>query len=143
MSARHLLLFGNDYRGLSGIVTLVALVALLHMIQPLPALAVPALENESVVVGEVLARDIVYSSTLKIQPPQRLVRLKLLIVSVDSVAGADNVLGGQEGKTVEVYSNEVNAPGGAEKQVKLRISFYGDERMGRYWIVGTGETKSK
>lgn len=143
MSARHLLLFGNYRRGLSGIVTLVALVGLVHMIQPAPALAVPALENESVVVGEVLARDIVDSSTLKIQPQQRLVRLKLRIVSVESVAGVDNVLGGQEGKTVEVYSNEVNAPARAEKRVKLRISFHGDERMGRYWIVGTGETKSK
>ena len=143
MSARHLLLFGNDRRRLSGMVTLVALVGLLHMIEPLAALAVPASENESVVVGEVLARDIVDSSTLKIQPPQRLVRLKLLIVSVESVAGADNVLGGQEGKTVEVYSNEVNAPAGAEKRVKLRISFHGDQRMGRYWIVGTSGTKSK
>ena len=142
MSARHSLFIANCCRTFSWFVSSVMLVALPHIIHPMPALAVPAVENESVVVGEVLAKDIVDSSALNIQPHQMLLRLKLRIVSVESVAGAENFLRGQEGRTIEVFSNEVNLPAEAEKLLKLRIRYHGDERVGRYWIVGTIETKS-
>lgn len=106
-----------------------------------PALAVPALENESIVVAEVLERMIIDASALEIQPAQKLWRLSLRVVNVKSVTGSENFLRGQEGKTIEVYSNEVNAPAGTAMRVTVRIRFQGDERMGRYWIVGTVEDK--
>lgn len=108
-----------------------------------PALAVPAVENESVVVAEVLERMIVDASALGVQPEQKLWRFRLRIVNVESVAGNENFLRGQEGKTIEVYSNEVNAPVGTVKRVTVRIRFQGDERVGRYWIVETIDTKLK
>ena len=134
---------GSGNFALRWLATFSLLFGLLNLIQPMQTLAVPALENESIVVGEVLEKIIVDSSTLGIQPRQKLWRVKLRIVSVDSVAGVDNVLRGQEGKIIEVYSNEVNAPAGEDRRIKARISFHGDERVGRYWILGINETKSK
>jgi len=110
---------------------------------PQPALAVPAMENESVVVAEVLERTMVDASAQEIQPEQKLWRFRLRVVNVESVAGNENFLRGQEGKTIEVYSNEVNAPAGTVKRVTMRIRFQGDERVGRYWIVETMDTKLK
>jgi hypothetical protein len=90
-----------------------------------------------------LERTIVDASALGIEPAQQLWRFRLRVVSVESVAGAENFLRGQEGKTIEVYSNEVNAPAATEKRVTVRIRFQGDERVGRYWIIGNSEMKSK
>lgn len=143
MSVYHPISAKNHRRGARKRFIFAALIVFLHVIRLQPVLAVPALENESVVVAEVLARTIVDASTLGIQPEQKLWRFRLRVVSVESVAGADNFLRGQEGKTIEVYSNEVNAPAGTVKQVTVRIRFQGDERVGRYWIVGTIETKLK
>jgi len=122
---------------------LAVLIASLPLFCLRPALAVPALENESVVAGEVLEKELIDASTLGIQPDQKLWRFRLRIVNVESVAGSENFLGGQEGKTIEVYSNEVNAPAGTERRITVRIRFQGDERVGRYWIIGNSETKSK
>jgi hypothetical protein len=122
---------------------LAALLVFLHVIRLQPALAVPAPENESVVVAEVLERTIVDASVLGIEPAQKLWRFKLRLVSVESAAGAENFLDGQAGQTIEVYSNEVNAPAATAKRVTVRIRFQGDERAGRYWIVETIDTRLK
>ena len=133
----------NHCRGARRDFVFAALMLFLPVLCLQPALAVPALENESIVVAEVLERMIIDASALGIQPAQRLWRLRLRVVNVESVAGSENFLRGQEGKTIEVYSNEVNAPAETAKRVKVRIRFQGDERVGRYWIVGTIETDLK
>ena len=118
---------------------IVLLIASLPLLFLQPALAVPALENECIVVAEVLERSSVDASALGIQPAQKLWRFRLRVVKVESVAGSENFLRGQEGKTIEVYSNEINAPAERAKRVTARIRFQGDERVGRYWIVGNVE----
>lgn len=133
----------NHRRGAGKQFIIAALIVALPVICLQPALAVPAMENESVVVAEVLERTIVDASALGIQPAQKLWRFRLRVVNVESVAGAENFLSGQEGKTIEVYSNEVNAPAATEQRITVRIRFQGDERVGRYWIVSIIETKRK
>ena len=76
-------------------------------------------------------------SALGIQPAQKLWRFRLRVVTVESVAGIENFLRGQEGKTIEVYSNEVNAPAETSQRVTVRLRTTGDERATRSWIVGT------
>ena len=61
------------------------------------------------------------------------------MVTVESVAGIENFLRGQEGKTIEVYSNEVNAPAETSQRVTVRLRATGDERATRSWFVGTIE----
>lgn len=83
--------------GLIGCFTFLLGFCALPVLRPMLAFAVPALENESVVVGEILARTLVDASALGIQPAQKLWRFNLRVVSVEAVAGADNVLRGQAG----------------------------------------------
>jgi hypothetical protein len=143
MFAHHSVLAENNKMVFRCAPILFLLIGSLLLIHASESLAVPALDNESLVVAVVLEKTLIDSSTIGIDPAQRLWRMKLRIVSVESVAGAEDVLRGQEGKIIEVFSNEVNAPAGASSRIKARISFHGDERGGRYWIIGTNETKSK
>lgn len=108
-----------------------------------PAWAVPAMENESLVVAEVLDRSLIDAAELAIQPAQKLWRFRLRVISVEDVAGSENFLRGQQGQTIEVYSNLANAPAAAEKLVSWRIRFQGDERSGRYWLIGIVRGKSE
>jgi hypothetical protein len=64
--------------------------------------AVPAVPNESLVVGEVLEKNLIDSSALGIEPQQMLLHLKLHIIKVEDVEGTEDFLRGQEGKTIEV-----------------------------------------
>lgn len=105
------------------------------------AWAVPALENESLVVAEVLDRSLIDAAEIAIQPAQKLWRFRLRLISVEDVAGSENFLRGQQGQTIEVYSNQVNAPREMAKRVTVRIRFQGDERVGRYWIVDKVDSK--
>jgi hypothetical protein len=105
--------------------------------------AVPVVPNESLVVGEVLEKSLVDSSALGIEPQQTLLHLKLRIITVEGVEGKENFLQGQEGKTIEVYAKELDSPVVATNSIEARITFRGDERMGRYWLVGGAKLKSK
>ena len=122
---------------------LILVIGLFLLIHAEQLFAVPALENQSLVVGEVLEKIQIDSMTIGVQPEQKLWRFKLRVVSVESVAGLENLLRGQEGKIIEVFSNEVNAPADANRRITVRISFHGDERAGRYWIIGTNEMNAK
>lgn len=98
--------------------------------------AVPMAPNESWAIAEVVAVAVVESRILDIQPPQKLFRCSLRIVSVEAVAGVENILRGFDGKTIEALSRE--PLGGADvkgKIVRVRVTFQGDERRGRYWIL--------
>ena len=105
--------------------------------------AVPAAPNESVVVGEVLEKNLIDTSVLGIEPRQPLLYWKLRIITVENVQGRENFLRGQEGKTIEVYSKELNTPVIPTQSIETRITFRGDEKMGRYWMIGSPEVKSK
>ncbi|MBM4262275.1 MAG: hypothetical protein FJ145_12715 [Deltaproteobacteria bacterium] len=98
--------------------------------------AVPMAPNESWVVAAVVAIAVVDSSTLDIQPQQKLFRYQLRITNVEAVPGADNVLRGYEGRTIEALTREPLGSDAVKGQkVKVRISFQGDERRGHYWIL--------
>ena len=96
------------------------------------AQGVPAAPNENWVVGEVLETALVDSLTLNIQPQQNLFKIKLRILTVEAIPGAENGLRGYEGKTIEVLARE---PLGKGQRVKARVAFQGDERSGRLWIL--------
>lgn len=101
----------------------------------------PIAPNESWVVAEVVAFSVVDSSTLNIQPQQKLFRFQLRITSVEAIAGADNVLRGYEGKTIEALARDPFGTGDLKGQkIRVRISFQGDERRGHYWILESAIT---
>lgn len=92
--------------------------------------------NESWVVAEVVAVSVVDSSTLNVQPQQRLFRCQLRITYVEAIAGAANILRDYEGKTIEALARDPLGIGDLNGQrIKARISFQGDERRGYYWIL--------
>ena len=105
--------------------------------------AVPAAPNESLIVGEVLEKNLIDASVLGIEPRQPLLYWKLRIITVENVQGRENFLRGQEGKTIEVYSKELDSPVVPSQSIETRITFRGDEKMGRYWMIGSPEVKSK
>jgi hypothetical protein len=107
-----------------------------------PLLAVPAIPNESLVSAEVVEQNSVDSATLNIEPKQALYRWKLRIIKIDTVPRMANILEGHEGKSIEVLSKEAPSVSGlVGKTIKARVSFRGDEKNGRYWLVGIPEVK--
>jgi hypothetical protein len=109
-----------------------------------PLLAVPVVRNESLVTAEVVEQDIVDSTTLQIEPKQALYRWKLRIIKIEAVQKMANFLAGYEGRSIEALSKE--APSGSSlvgKTIKARVSFRGDEKNGRYWLIGSPETNFK
>ena len=99
--------------------------------------AAPTAPNESLVHGEILEVDAIDSLTLDIRPQRTLFRVKLRLIKVDAVEDRSNFLPGAEGKTIETYAT--SPPPVVGKTVQGRISFRGDERSGRYWIIGSLE----
>jgi hypothetical protein len=107
-----------------------------------PLLAVPAIPNESLVIAEVIEQNAVDSATLNVQPKQTLYRCKLRIIKIDTVLRMANILQGHEGKSIEVLSKEAPSVSGlVGKTIKARVSFRGDEKNGRYWLLGIPEVK--
>ena len=109
-----------------------------------PLLAVSVLPNESLVTAEVLEQDIVDSTTLKIEPKQALYRWKLRLIKIEAVQRMANFLAGDEGRSIEALSKEAPSVSGlVGKTIKARVSFRGDEKNGRYWLVGFPEANFK
>jgi hypothetical protein len=124
----------------SGLLQVSAIVGLAIHLSSGHAEAVPAAPNESLIHGEIIEVEAIDSLTLDIRPSRKLLRLKLRLIKVDAVEGKSNFLRAAEGKTVEVYATDgTKQPAAVGKTVKGRVSFRGDERNGRYWIVGTLE----
>jgi hypothetical protein len=101
--------------------------------------AVPAAPNQSLVHAEVIEATAIDSSTLGISPQRTLFRVKLRLIKVKPVEGLRNFLQGAEDKTIEVYATDALPVELVGKAIKSRIGFRGDERSGRYWIVGAVE----
>jgi hypothetical protein len=102
--------------------------------------AVPAAPNESLVTAEVVEQDTVDSTTLEIAPKQALYRWKLRLVKIEPVQKMANFLAGYEGRSIEALSKETPPVSGlVGKTIKARVSFRGDEKTGRYWLVGSPE----
>ena len=109
-----------------------------------PLLAAPVLPNESVVIAEVVEQGIVDSTALKIEPKQSLYHWKLRLIKIEAVQKRANFLAGYEGKSIEALSKEAPAASGlVGKTIKARVSFRGDEKNGRYWLVGFPEANLK
>jgi len=118
-------------------------VSILALVSASSLHAVPAAPNESLVVGEVLEKNLIDASVLGIEPQQPLLYWKLRIITVKDVQGSENFLRAQEGKTIEVYSKELDTPVVPTQSIETRVTFRGDGRMGRYWMIGRPEVKTK
>ena len=101
----------------------------------------PVIPNESLVRGEVVELEALHSSTLNINPPQMLFRMKLRLLSVQDVPSKPNLLTAKSGDTIEVYSRQTLLPGLVGKVIKGSVTFRGDERGGRYWISRIAEER--
>src|SRR5215203_4709621 len=71
----------------------------------------PQAPNESWIVGEVIDIEQFDSLTLNIQPRQNLFKCKLRILSIEAVPGAEDVLNGYEGKTIEALARDALGTG--------------------------------
>ena len=109
-----------------------------------PLFAVPAIPNESLITAEVVEQDTVDSTTLKIEPKQVLYRWKLRLIKIEAVRKMANLLAGHEGKSIEALSKEAPAASGlVGRTITARVSFRGDEKNGRYWLIGFPEADRK
>jgi hypothetical protein len=102
--------------------------------------AAPAAPNESRVTGEILEVERLHSSVLHIEPPQVLTRMRLRLLSVQSVGGMPNPLYGREGETLQVLSRERVESNLVGKVISGTIVYRGDERGGAYWLFDVQST---
>jgi hypothetical protein len=101
-----------------------------------PVLGVPAAPNQTLLTAQVVEQEIVDSTILKIEPKQVLYRYKLRIIKTESFQESVDFLAGHEGGVIEVLSKEAPPIAGlVGKTIKARVSFRGDEKNGRYWLV--------
>lgn len=139
---RHANNNSRRYRLVLRFTAIVGLVTFFVFLGIAPLFAVPVIPNESLLTAEVVEHDTVDSTTLKIEPRQPLYRWKLRIIKIEMVQKKANFLAGHEGKSIEVLSKE--APSVSDwvgKTIKARVSFRGDEKTGRYWLVGIPEVE--
>lgn len=99
----------------------------------------PAAPNASRVNGELLSLEIIDSSTLKIAPPQTLTRLRVRILSIQTVESMVDALHGQEGQVIDAYSKESVDPHLIGRKITCIVRLRGDERGGRYWVFDLKE----
>lgn len=97
----------------------------------------PAAPNQSTVTAEVVDAAVVDSSTLDIAPAQPLCLLTLRLLSIRAVEGFPDALHGRSGETIRALSRDVGLVGLKGRTVTASLSLRGDERSGRFWVVGT------
>lgn len=118
------------------------LVFLIEMVNVSLVQSVPVIPNESIVAAEVVDLTTIDATTVNINPPQVLFRMKLRLLSVQESPPLANFLHAKKGEIIEVYSKESLSSGLVGKVMKARITFRGDERGGLYWIQEITERKS-
>jgi hypothetical protein len=96
--------------------------------------AVPAIPNESVVIGVVKEYAIVSSILMNIQPEQTIYRMTIHIESSQGLDNSPNFLKDKEGKDVQLFSKERISPELFGKRLKAKVTYQGDERGGLFWI---------
>lgn len=143
-SQRHAERHRHRYRLVERFIAINSLAIFLLLFAVVPLLAVPAVPNESLVTAEVVEQETIDSATLKIEPKQALYRWKLRLIKVEAVQKKANFLAGYEGKSIEALSKEAPAVSGlVGKTIKARVSFRGDEKNGRFWVVRFPEANLK
>ena len=118
------------------------LVFLIEMVSFSPVKGVPVIPNEGIVAAEVVDLTTIDATTVNINPPQVLFRMKLRLLSVQESPPLANFLHAKKGEIIEVYSKDSLSSGLVGKVIKARITFRGDERGGLYWIQKITEQKS-
>jgi hypothetical protein len=96
--------------------------------------AVPVMPNASLIKGIILGCEAISSTLLGMQPEQTIYRLTIQIESSEDVGELRNFLKGKEGKDMAFYTKKPLPSDIAEKRIKARVSFRGDERGGLWWI---------
>lgn len=100
----------------------------------------PAAPNESVVTGRVTDAVIVESTSVGIDPAQPLCVLTLSVLSTKTSGNLLPAIRATE-KVVRVYSKDVELTRLRETTITAAITFRGDERSGRLWLVRIEDPK--
>ncbi len=96
--------------------------------------SVPVAPNEAVVEGEVSEYSIVSSRLVGIKPEQTLYRIKIRLFKTKGTGFAYNRLKDKIGRDIPFYSKRPLSPELFGRMVRVRVSYRGDERGGKFWI---------
>ncbi len=101
-----------------------------------PGAGGPAAPNQGSLIGNVRCVWQVQASSLNIQPEMPIFIAEVEIVETKDVQGFLNPLAGQEGQTITIFSTATIPPDAPGRVVEALVTFRGDERGAKYWIVG-------
>jgi len=93
----------------------------------------PVAPNASRVNAELLSLEIIDSSTIQISPPQTLTRLRMRILSIQSVESEINSLQGQEGRVIEALTKDSVDAHLIGKPITCIVTVRGDEHRRMNW----------
>ena len=114
----------------------ILIILLLSVLTPIKTvLAVSAVPNQSVVIGKVVKCSITSSSVLNIEPDQKIYSITLNVESSEGVYQGTDFLDDNIGEYVRFFSKSDLSRNLFGRKVKAIVSFKGDERGGKFWIV--------
>jgi len=96
--------------------------------------SVPVAPNDSIVTAKVLEYSILNSTLEGIKPEQVLYSLRILVISSQSVNEKANFTQLKINQIIKVYSKEMLSPILFDEIIEANVSFFGDEKGGKYWI---------
>ena len=96
--------------------------------------SVPAIHNESIVTGKVLAYSVLSSSLVDIKPVMVLYRLQILVETSEEVKDMRSFTKDKMNKLLTVYSKQELSAALFNKVISVRVTYQGDEKGGKYWI---------
>jgi hypothetical protein len=96
--------------------------------------SVPAIHNESIVTGKVLAYSVLSSSLVDIKPVMFLYRLQILVETSEEVKGMRSFTKDKMNKLLTVYSKKELSAELFNTVISVRVTYQGDEKGGKFWI---------
>lgn len=95
---------------------------------------IPVIPNEGIVTGTVLGYSVISSTLVGIAPSQTLYTVDIWITKSEDVSGVVNYLKNKVGQVIKAYSKEKLPADLFGKTITARVSYFGDEHNGKYWI---------
>ncbi len=96
--------------------------------------SVPAIHNESIVTGKVLAYSVLSSSLVDIKPVMVLYRLQILVETSEGVKDMRSFTKDKMNKLLTVYSKKELSAELFNTVISVRVTYQGDEKGGKFWI---------
>lgn len=100
----------------------------------------PVAPNETLLGGLLLEVTAFDSSSEGITPPMILFRLKLRLASVERVPAKASFVTAGAGDVIEIFAKQEVSAQLVGKAVSARVTFRGDGRGGRLWLLTLTET---